>query len=269
MKSAIFTLAFVAAGLVASAQCTPDQTITTPGLHPEGGQVTCFTENTFNGRTIFFKNFDEVEVNLGATITADVDSIKIMSIEGLPCGVSWTTNKAAQGHVFVKNESGCFRLSGTPTDGEGVYKTEMYVTAWINGGNEVANQPASILDNTRIIVKVVGSGSDCSAVTDTVASTCNTAWTGINPVASNVTAFGNTPNPFNSFTTISFTAKNSAVYTLNVVNMLGAVVYTEQVVAEVGQNSVRLDRNNLPAGVYVYSISNGGHSINNRMVVAQ
>ncbi|CAN5139531.1 hypothetical protein BH09BAC1_BH09BAC1_06960 [soil metagenome] len=268
MKSVIFTLLFAATSLIASAQCTPDQTMQTSGLAYEGGVVPCFAADAHHGRTIFFKNFDEVSV---ANNTVNVDSIKIDSIAGLPCGVSWTTNKAAQGHLFKKNEIGCFRLSGISNDGPGVYKTEMYVIAWADNNPQAlpGKYPASLLNNTRIIVKVVATGTDCSAVVDTVESTCASTWTGINSVASNLAAISNNPNPFSSFTNIEFTALKSAVYTLKVVNMLGAVVYTEQVVAEPGQNNIRMERSSLPAGVYVYSISNGVHSINNRMVVAQ
>jgi hypothetical protein len=103
-----------------------------------------------------------------------------------------------------------------------------------------------------------------------VQNTCETGpSTSINEVAANLGGFGNHPNPFNSFTNIEFTAKNNAVYTLKVVNMLGAVVYAEQVVAQPGRNTIRMERGNLPAGVYVYSIGNGAHSINSRMVVGQ
>ncbi len=267
MKSLIFTLAFAFTGLLASAQCTPDLTMVDSGLAYENGETPCFTENVFTGKTIFFKNFDEVTV---AGVTVNVDSIRVDSIAGLPCGVSWTTNKAAQGNIFATNEIGCFQLSGTSTDGEGVYKTEMYITPWVNGGaTPFPQQPASLLNNTRIIVKVVATGTSCTAVTDTVASSCYTYYTSVNDVASNLSKFNNQPNPFSNFTNIIFTAKENAVYTVKVVNMLGAVVYQEQVSAEPGVNAIRMERNGLPAGVYVYSITNGTHSVSKRMMIAE
>lgn len=262
MKSAIFTLAFVAASLFASAQCTPT-TLANPGLFPEGDSAVCFVNGEAKSATVYFKNFEQVTLG---PITADVDSIRFDDIVGLPAGITWTTNNAANGNIFVKNEEGCIQLSGTSSCiNEGVYKLDsILVTAWINGLTQGVQQPASAI-GLYMVVKTVNAGTDCSTVTDTIAG-CTV---GLNEVANNVGRISSFPNPFNDYTNISFNANNSAVYTLNVVNMLGAVVYTEQVVAEPGQNNIRVERGNLPAGVYVYSISNGSHSVNNRMVIGQ
>ncbi len=268
MKSIIFTLLLVATSLVALAQCTPLSSTVNSGLSYANNEVPCFEKDSFGSYTVYFKNFGDNVEAVGTTV--NIDSIIVDSVGGLPCGVTWTTNKAAQGHKFVREELGCFQVSGTPTDGEGVYEGVLYIIAYVNNQpNPLPRQPSTLFQNTRIVVKVVLDGASCATETDTVLSTCSTPFTGINSVTSNVSAFGNNPNPFSSFTNIQFTAQNSAVYTLKVVNMLGAVVYTEQVAAEPGNNIIRMERNNLPAGVYVYSISNGTHSINNRMVVAQ
>lgn len=261
MKSVIFTLALVLTGLVASAQCSPT-TLANAGAYPAGDTAHCFVRGVADSAVVYFKNFDQVTFG---TITADIDSIRLDSVAGLPCGLTWTTNKAAQGNVFAKNEEGCFLFYGTSTGNEGVFKADLIVTAWIQGGpvNGI-QQPASAI-GIYLSIKSINPGSVCSAVTDTVTG-CTV---GINEVAANLASFSNQPNPFNSFTTITFAAQKSAAYTLKVVNMLGAVVYQEQISAEPGVNSIRLDRNNLPAGVYVYSISNGTHSVNNRMMVAE
>lgn len=262
MKSLIFTLTLVLAGLVASAQCTPT-TLPSGGIYPEGDTAHCFVRGVADSAVVFFKNFETVTVG---PITADVDSIRIDSINGLPCGLSWTTSNAGNDNIFVKNEEGCFLIYGTSEGMEGVFKTNVIVTAWIVGGPPAGiQQPASAI-GLSLSVKSIEAGSSCSAVTDTV-TTCMPV--SINEVSANLTSFSAQPNPFNSYTNISFTAKENAVYTMQVVNMLGAVVYQEQVSAEPGVNNIRMERNNLPAGVYVYSISNGNYSINNRMMIAE
>ncbi len=262
MKSLIFTLALALTSLVASAQCS---SISLPagGVYPEGDTAHCFVRGVDDSAVVHFKNFEQV--TFGA-ITADIDSIRIDSINGLPCGLSWTTNKELSGNRFVKNEEGCFLIYGTSTGDEGVFKTEIIVTAWIVGGPPAGiQQPASVI-GLQFSVKSINEGTACSSVTDTLTS-CSVV--SINEVAANLTSFRNQPNPFNSFTNIEFTAKDNAVYTMKVVNMLGAVVYQEQISAEPGVNTIRVERNNLPAGVYVYSISNGKHSLNNRMMIAE
>lgn len=262
MKSLIFTLALVLTGLVASAQCSPT-TLANPGIYPAGDTAHCFLRGEVDSAVVYFKNFDQVTLG---PITADVDSIRIDSINGLPCGLAWTTNNAANNNIFVKNEEGCFLIYGTSEGEEGVFKTNVVVTAWIVGGPpQGVQQPASAI-GLGLSVKSINAGSSCSAVTDTVTACLPVS---INEVAANLTAFSCQPNPFNSYTNIKFTAKDNAVYTLKVVNMLGAVVYQEQVSAEPGVNNIRMERNDLPAGVYVYSISNGTHSINNRMMIAE
>lgn len=266
MKSLIFTLSLVLTSLVASAQCTP---LPQPdgGIYPAGDTAHCFVRGVADSAVVYFKNYDQVPVG---SITADVDSIRIDSINGLPCGLAWTTSNAANGNVFAKNEIGCFLIYGTSEGIEGVFKTNIVVTAWIVGGPATGiQQPASVI-GLGLSVKSINAGTSCSAVTDTITN-LSTACVpvGINEVAANLTAISCQPNPFNSFTNIKFTAKENAVYTLKVVNMLGAVVYQEQVSAEPGVNNIRMERNNLPAGVYVYSISNGMHSINNRMMIGE
>ncbi len=261
MKSIIFTLALALVGVVASAQCT-SVALTDPGAFPAGDTSHCFVRGVADSALVYFKNFEQVVVG---PITADIDSIRLDSIAGLPCGLNWTTNKAAQNNVFAKNEVGCFLIYGTSSGDEGVFKTDMIITAWIVGGPPAGiQQPASAI-GIYLNMKSINAGSVCSAVTDTVTG-CTV---GINEVAANLGAFRNQPNPFNAYTSIEFTAQKSAAYTLKVVNMLGAVVYTEQILAEPGINNIRFERNSLPAGVYVYSISNGTASVNNRMMVAE
>jgi hypothetical protein len=66
----------------------------------------------------------------------------------------------------------------------------------------------------------------------------------------------NSPNPFNPSTNISFTIPEAGLVKINIYNILGEIVY--ELVNEnldVGNYNYQFDANNLPSGIYIYSIS--------------
>ena len=68
----------------------------------------------------------------------------------------------------------------------------------------------------------------------------------------------NYPNPFNPSTSISFTLTKSTFVRLKIFNILGNEVTTllNQVMPG-GRHEIKFDANNLPSGVYLYTISAG------------
>jgi hypothetical protein len=76
----------------------------------------------------------------------------------------------------------------------------------------------------------------------------------------------NYPNPFNPVTTISYQIKEQGLVQLKIFNLLGQEVAT--LVSEVkpeGKYSVIFDANNLPSGVYIYSLRVNAFVQNNKM----
>ncbi len=76
-----------------------------------------------------------------------------------------------------------------------------------------------------------------------------------NPVGINETAFGNVetviyPNPVKDVLFVDYTFENAATFSVQLVNVLGQVVYSEQISAVAGVNNIRISVNNLSAGVY-------------------
>ena len=77
----------------------------------------------------------------------------------------------------------------------------------------------------------------------------------------------NSPNPFNEQTAISFTLEKAENINLSVYNLLGSQVGNLSFSASVGKNSIDFDAQNLPSGVYIYTLSNGINSVTKRMNV--
>lgn len=121
----------------AQAQCIPDFAVSTPGLHAPAD--TCFEQGVYEEVVWQFKNYDLL-TQLG---NVSIDSMQIDSINYLPCGLVWQTNK--QSNRFQKNENGCLRVYGTTTSSVGEYTPIFYITAWIDGGSVGISQPGTVL----------------------------------------------------------------------------------------------------------------------------
>lgn len=79
----------------------------------------------------------------------------------------------------------------------------------------------------------------------------------------------NTPNPFTEKTKISFNSPAISDVEFKVYNMLGKLVYNENLKAKQGNNMIQFFSKDLPAGVYMYSLRSDNHIVTRRMVVAR
>ena len=78
----------------------------------------------------------------------------------------------------------------------------------------------------------------------------------------------NNPNPFFDNTEIRFTSGHNSTDQFKVFNILGKMVYTNQVKAEIGLNTVKFSASSLSPGVYFYEITDGDKTITKKMIVA-
>jgi len=75
------------------------------------------------------------------------------------------------------------------------------------------------------------------------------------------------PNPFTNSTKISFTATNSSAVFFSVKNVLGKTVYRKKITMKSGKNTIPFYKNDLPTGMYIYSIQNKKKTISKRFVI--
>ncbi len=230
--------------LTASAQCTPDTSISIPGLYPDtitglpAGtvgtpynqviQVVVFTDTTFNGLPVLITN------------------ITITSVSGLPPGITYQC--VPSNCVFPGGGNGCILLTGTPTT-TGNYPIQVNLD--VNGttfGIPLPSQPA-VLNGYSILVNQS---------------------TGLTTLSSEPVfkLLPNYPNPANEYTEVSFTTPVGGDFKFSIYNILGREVYAQDVRAKRGLNTNRVNTSEMSAGVYLMLLDNGREVITRKMVVS-
>ena len=275
MKKLFTTLAFFA-GLSISAfaqNCyTAPTTITpgtgmTPGLHPSSDSLPCAVVGTTIADTIYFTNFTSFS---GFTVS----SLTIDSIGNLPKGTCWVSNKA--NNTFAGGENGVIFVSGhipnnTPA---GQYKLGIYIHATAGAITLPPYTNAETVANLRYYTRVTCSGSACPSV-DTengktqsyIAYTPSVCNVGINEVNSDLSNVSVVPNPFASNAKVLFNSEVEGTFTVKMFSLLGATVSSKEVSVSHGSNEFTIERNNLSAGIYIMSISNGTSSSTKKVII--
>ena len=82
-----------------------------------------------------------------------------------------------------------------------------------------------------------------------------------------ITAVSAYPNPFNARTRINFRSTKDQVIEFTVKNLLGKTVYQESFDAKTGYNAIPFIRNDIPKGMYIYSLQTEVDLISKRMVI--
>ncbi len=278
MKKLTFTLSLIAAlfttnnvsaqacGNDGSSVCTPTG-VQTPGFQDQN-TIPCAERQVAYDQNIQFTMFSQFNFQGQQS----VDSIKFNSIGNLPCGLCWSLNQADR--TYTGNENGCIRITGTTNDPAGQYKLALNLIAWINGlstGIPVSSSLASQA-GISLYLRVKDNGSSNCANVDTSAGATNlTATTncpvGIEDLNTAFTHLSITPNPVNSDAKLTFVAEKEAQFTMSVTDFRGAVVNRMELTSNTGVNEVMISRNNLSAGVYFISLSNGKQTVTKRFTV--
>jgi hypothetical protein len=76
-----------------------------------------------------------------------------------------------------------------------------------------------------------------------------------------------TPNPANNATRINVALSANETATVRLVNMVGEQVLVKSIQGKRGDNIVTLDVNDLPAGIYLYSVEAGTYKTTRKLVV--
>jgi len=279
MKKVIFT--FLSAAMMfagANAQycgnsgtsvCTPSGNLTKPGLSPDSDSLPSLINGTAPNTVIQFKNFDTIAFG-GSTLT--IQSLKVDTLDNLPTGLCWATNKA--NNTWNNQEDGCIKISGTVCSNPGQYKLRIIVTANV-GVPITTNADATGL---KYFVRVKNTG-DADVAVDTTQSVPFNKPTGYSATAScgsgimESNLFENTlrvvPNPFTSKANVSFYSTKSGLMTERMTNMLGSEVISNKIEIRLGENTSTLDGSNLAPGVYFYSISDGKSVAMKRVVISE
>lgn len=226
-------------------QCTPDLSITVPGVYPDSAtglppgtigvpyseviQVKVLTDTLFMGNTVLITN------------------ITITGVTGLPPGLTYSCNPS--NCIFPGGSNGCILLSGTPSI-TGTFNLNVDLSiAGTLFGTPLPPQTTSINYYSITIVSP----------------------TGLAPGLSNVKfeLLQNKPNPAISFTDVQFTSPVGGDFNIKVYNMIGKEVFNQMVRGMAGLNTSRVETENFTPGIYMISIEHGSDIVTRRMIVSR
>ncbi|MFC2175400.1 T9SS type A sorting domain-containing protein [Bacteroidota bacterium] len=302
MKKTLLTIftAVLAVGF-ANGQCTPDPKYLNQNgnFFPTGDQFKAefpAIKGTAYSGVVNIKTITDTVVNFqGSEITATIDAFRVLGATGLPTGFSWQGG----GTTYEKPDPTNYGDPGT-----GVFWNK-YATAnnpatlsAVQGCVEISANVASVNSASpatgytdypivfEIDARIVKTVPDVSFIlpNGTWLSETNLVETipledyvvrvsaeplGVSELL-NLNDFNvaqSYPNPASDFTTISFTTPSSTKVELRVYNMLGGLVYAENINSQKGMNNVELSTSAMTSGLYVYTVSNGEKTYTKRMTV--
>jgi len=86
-------------------------------------------------------------------------------------------------------------------------------------------------------------------------------------VPKTITVVSASPNPFTAYTSINFKSSEPQAITFSVKNLLGKIVYSENIRAKQGINKIPFRRNSLQRGMYIYTLQTENEIVSKRFVI--
>jgi PKD repeat protein len=164
MKTILSILAFACLSLSLSAQyCgSPRTTSTGTGASTYGfgdpATYSCITAGRQDSLLINFKCYPFFTAQ-GNTIT--VKKLHIDSIENLPCGMCWSSNKSS--NAFLANETGSILIQGLTNDQVGQYKLRLIVSIAVTDTlTYTLTGIDAAIGNVNLYVRVAAAGTNCA-----------------------------------------------------------------------------------------------------------
>jgi len=247
MKKLLYSLIIVVSALfinisVNHAQCEPDTVTCKDTLQP-GEFCPKFLPDGYLGQpyseviTIIPPGHYNYQGN-----DLQVLELVVQDVKNMPPGITYE----ASADTLLPDSAYCVLLSGTP-ETAGVYPLGITVSVLVDIPNLGEVKVDSITDDTSVSITIhAGSGLDDLFGEDQQVI-CG-------------------PNPFNSTTTIRLKSQGIEDAELLVYNLLGGVVYREQMRTSPGINHFSFDGQDLRHGTYIYHITTRGESYTNRLL---
>ena len=280
---------------MANAQCTPSSVYadSTFGVWPDTvANLPCaFADEVIGYNAVIdLKTLTDTVVSvvvLGSplNITAYIEAFRVNSVTGLPAGfayipnqTTWTNGGTAPNYTAVQ---GCMSILATQSAIQAIissnpngvdFPLNVIVDAKVNSTD---NSFADFVLGGKWLSEVSGvPGVQAIPVSGYVIKVRPSSASGCAPLATvelNTTAFdvqGNYPNPFSGTTEIQYTSASRREVSFEVRNMVGKQIINRTIKAERGQNSITVNADQLVAGIYFYTISDGKKAVTRKMIVS-
>ena len=223
--------------LTVAQNCIPDGTITEPGVYPEQPD-TAYVDVAYDFSFQILAIKDTIVIFAGQTLTANIDSVRVDDVIGLPSNFNYTCEPNSC--TFNWKAVGCINVKGNPTNNQaGVYDLKIATTAFASLG--ITKIPT--LDTAKgyqLVIKGDGSASIFEPKKDIVAIYPNPSGDGIfqltakeEPRSIRITDLQGKKIVFEGFssngiTTIDISNTAKGVYLLNL--KVGENFYTKKIV---------------------------------------
>ena len=155
------TLLGIAISHIFGQVCSPDNSITKSGVYPDQPD-TAFANQSYDFSFQILSIKDTAVVYLGQSITADIDSVTVDAVIGLPENFEYACNPSRC--AFTYKAVGCINLKGNPSaDQVGVYDIKIATTAYAKAtlalGIPLRLPVADTTEGYQLVIKGDGSAS--------------------------------------------------------------------------------------------------------------
>jgi len=175
-------------------------------------------------------------------VSTPLVKVRLDTVLNLPPGIVYESEY----REFFPDSVYCISLNGTPTD-TGTFYLGITITPFINVLGNIVAVPA-VVDDTSIFIRI-----DAPSLSELVEKN------GFN-------VFPAFPNPYQENTRIGYALSIPGKVELLVFNMLGRLVYHEKRKELPGRNFFKFTGNDLPSGIYLYSVIRKDQIVNNKLV---
>lgn len=249
MKKIYTLVVIMLAAIAASAQCTPDPSLTQPGYYPEQLD-TADVGQPYNMVLQLRIPPDTNVVFFGQPITADIDSIKLVAVQGMPSGFTYQCNVPSC--TFVPNQTYCAVLQGNPTAAQsGTYPLKLAILAYAHGvvfGTPTTFPPQP--DTIRRFTLVVGNG-----VFVTIEE---------NNQPEKIKLY---PNPATKEVNVLFTGEAGEIIVYELCDITGKTIQQAETALNAGYTLITLPLEEVSKGVYFVRITDARGTTATRLVV--
>ncbi|MBI2281057.1 MAG: hypothetical protein HYU68_10275 [Bacteroidetes bacterium] len=214
-KTLLSLIAFAAVSIAFAQNCTPDPQYTAPGVYPDSatGLAPAYVGLPYDETITTITPVDTCIVLIFPPCTViPIDSVVIDNFSGLPAGFNVVSlNENNLNFVFPGGSTSCMRITGTATTGqEGTYPLTVSGLSWATVFGAPTSQPFNVDYYSLVIMPATG-----------VEELSKTGFS----------VKQNSPNPFSSNSTIEYAVPAAGKVTVDVRNILGELIYTENTAA--------------------------------------
>ena len=252
MKNFLLTITTILLTNMSYSQCSPDLTITSPGIYPD--EITNLPE-AFVGQP-YLAQIDvltplDTSVSLsGLNVNVTIDNIELTSVTGLPNNFNYSCNPPSC--IFPGGTYACAQLFSTsdPTSAD------------------IGYYPITMTTSTLAInIPLIGSLTQVDTVDYYYIDISNTASTmqPITPFTFEVKDVY--PNPTNSKANFQFVVGKNEIVEFFIINSLGQTVNYKQLQSNFGVNKIELDLSHLSSGLHTYILKTDDRQISKKILI--